>query len=257
MTKDRYHVETLERGLRVLEVFSRESPDLSMTEIADRAGLGKSTAFRFVHTLHSLGYLERNPDNKRYRPGLAVLRLGFVALNSMELAQIARPYLKALSERCGETTNMTVRDKDEIVYVARNKIQQILIVDLQLGSRLPVHCTSMGKAQLIDFGRQELVKLLGPGPYTAKGPKTITTLEGLVDELDHVRKRGYAINDEELVAGLRSVAAPIRGQDRKIVAAINISTPSVRASRREMEERFAPMVMEAAREISAVLGAGA
>lgn len=205
--------------------------------------------------MENLGYLERDPETKRYRPGLKVLRLGFVALNSLELAQIARPYLKALSTKCGETTNMTVRDGDQIVYIARNKTQQVISVNLQLGSRLPVYCTSMGKAQLVDFSRQKLDQLLGRGPYPAMGPNTITTLDGLVAELERVRQQGYAINDEELAAGLRSVAAPIRDLQQKVVAAINISIPSARSSRQALEDALAPLVIETADEISLAFGA--
>ncbi len=255
MAKDKYHIEALERGLSVLEAFSRESPSLSMTEIAKHAGLSKSTTFRVAHTLEGLGYLERDPETKRYRPGLKILRLGFSALNSLEMGQIARPYLKALSAGCGRTTNMTVRDERYIVYVARNKTQQILSVDLQLGSRLPVYCTSMGKAQLIDLTRQELRDLLGDGPYRERGPNTITTLDDLIAELDLVREQGYAVNDEELAAGLRAVAAPVKGHTGRIVGAVNISVPSVRVSLTELEEHLAPMVVDTARQISLTLGA--
>ena len=255
MSEKRYYIESLGRGLQILEAFSEASPNLSLTEITSIVGLDISTVFRFVYTLENLGYLERDPETKRYRPGLRVLRLGFTALNSLEVAQIARPYLRALSAKCGETTNMTVRDGVEIVYVARNKTQQIISVNLELGSRLPVYCTSMGKAHLVDFSRQELYDLLGKGPYPKMGPNTITTLDGLVAELDKVRRRGYAINDEELAAGLRSVAAPVRNRDGDVAAAINISAPSARASREEMENILAPMMMNTAREISLVLGA--
>jgi IclR family transcriptional regulator, pca regulon regulatory protein len=252
---NRYFIEALGRGLQVLEAFSEEDHSLTLTEISDAVALNKSTTFRFVYTLENLGYLERDPETKRYRPGLKVLRLGFVALNSLELAQIARPFLKALSKRCGETTNMTVRDGDQIVYVARNKTQQVISVNLQLGSRLPVHCTSMGKALLVDFSREELRQLLGEGPYPVMGPNTITTLNGLATELEQVRRRGYAINDEELTAGLRSVAAPVRARQSQVVAAINISIPSARASRQEMEQSLAAMALETASEISLALGA--
>ncbi|MFO7742902.1 MAG: IclR family transcriptional regulator [Anaerolineae bacterium] len=255
MARGSYHIETLERGLRVLEAFSRESPSLSMTEIASHADLNKSTAFRLVHTLENLDYLERDPETKRYRPGLKVLRLGFTALNSLEMGQVAQPYLKALSNRCGKTTNMTVRDESDIVYVVRNKTQQILTVDLHLGSRLPAYCTSMGKAQLIDLSREELHDLLGAGPYQQRGPNTITTLGTLLEELARVRSQGYAVNDEELAPGLRAVAAPVRDHTGQIVAAINISVPSVRVSRQELEDQLAPMVMEASHQISSALGA--
>ncbi len=256
MDKDsKYRIETLERGLRVLEAFSRESPSLSMTEIGDHAELSKSTAFRFTYTLEELGYLERDPETKRYRPGLKVLRLGFSALNSLEMREIAQSYLKALSARSGMTTNMTVRDQTDIVYVVRNRTRQILSLDLHLGSRLPAYCTSQGKAQLIDLSREELEELLGPGPYPKLGPNTITTLNGLATELHKVRRQGYAVNDQELEAGIRSVAAPVRGLQNRIIAAINISVPSARASREEVEQTLAPMVMETAKQISLALGA--
>jgi IclR family pca regulon transcriptional regulator len=253
--ESRYYIESLARGLQILEAFSVESPSLSLTEISLIVGLGKSTVFRFVYTLEKLGYLTRDPETKRYHPGLKVLRLGFTALNSMGLPQIAQPHLKALSAESGETTNMTIRDGDQVVYVARNKTQQIVGINLSVGSRLPVYCTSMGKAQLIDMSRDELCALLGEGPYPALGPNTITSLDALVVELDRVRQQGYSINNEELAAGLRSVAAPIRDCDSEIVAAINISVPSARVSRQELETVLAPMVRGTAREICLALGA--
>lgn len=255
MTQDRYYIETVARGLQVLEAFSRESPSLSLTEIISATGLSKSTAFRFAYTLQKLGYLERDPETKRYHPGLKVLRLGFTALNSLDIAQVAQPYLTALSTQCGETTNMTVRDGDEIVYVARNKTQKIISVDLHLGSRLPVYCTSMGKSQLVGLSRQELHDLLGEGPYPELGPNAISNLDDLVADLEAVRQQGYAVNDEELTAGLRSVAAPVRGADGQVVAAVNISVPGARVSREELENRLAPMVVDTARQISDALGA--
>ena len=255
MPRDKYHIEALERGLHVLEAFSRKSPSLSMTEIAEQAGLSKSTAFRVAHTLEDLGYLERDPESKRYRPGLKVLRLGFSALNSLEMGQVAQPYLKALSSQCGWTSNMTVRDEGDIVYVARNKTEQILSVDLHLGSRLPAYCTSMGKALLSDLGRQELQALMGAGPYARRGPNTIEDLEELDAALEKVRAQGYAINDEELVAGLRAVAAPVRGHTNEVIAAVNVSVPSVRVSLHELEDELAGLVVATARQISLILGA--
>ncbi len=254
MNETRYYIEALDRGLRILEVFSETTPSLNLTDIASATQLSKSTAFRFTYTLEKLGYLKRDPETKHYRPGLKVLRLGFTALNSLEVSQVARPYLEILSKLCGETTNMTIRDGVEIIYVARNKTQQIVSVDLHLGSRLPVHCTSMGKVQLIDIPREKLKVLLGDKPFQKKAPNTITTFDELVSELNQVRQQGYATNDEELVAGLRSVAAPIRDHNNEIVAAINISIPVARSSRQKMDTVLAPMVMDTAHKISIALG---
>lgn len=150
---------------------------------------------------------------------------------------------------------MTVREGNEIVYVARYKTNQILDVNLHLGSRLPVYCTSMGKAQLINLSRKELRDLLGKGPYPKTGLNTITRFGHLVAELDKVRKQGYAINDEELVVGLRSIAAPVLDAEGHVISAVNISVPAARVSRQELEIVLSPMVVETARQISAAMGA--
>lgn len=255
MITSRYKVEALAHGLEILSLFTPERPSLNLTEIVKAGQFTKSTAFRMISTLEFLGYLEHNTETRCYRPGLKVLQLGFTALNSLESAQIAQPYLKYLSDKTGETTNMAIRDGADIIYVARNTTRQIIGVNVQRGSRAPVYCTSMGKAQLIDLSREELFDLLGEGPYLKKGPNTITSLDALKTELDRVRRIGYAINDEELAFGLRSVAAPIRNSEGKLVAAINISFPGGHLSRQEIEANMAPKIVETAREISSAFGA--
>jgi IclR family pca regulon transcriptional regulator len=251
----RYRIEALACGLQILTLFTSEKPSLNLAEIVAATDLNKSRVFRVLSTLEMLGYLERDPLTRYYRPGLKVLELGFTVLNGLEIAQIAQPYLKTLSDACGETTNMSIRDGAEIIYVVRNATQQIISVNLQRGSRLPAYCTSMGKAQLIDCSQQELLDLLGEGPFPKRSQKTITCLNDLILDLDKIRQRGYAINDEELAPGLRSVAAPLRDYGGKVVAAINISVPGARISRQALEQHLAPQVVNTARQISIALGA--
>jgi IclR family pca regulon transcriptional regulator len=255
MPTSRYKIDAVARGLEILALFTTERPFMNLTEIVTATHLTKSTAFRMVSTLELLGYLERDPETRQYHPGLKVLQLGFTALNSLDVAQIGQPYLKSLSDACGETTNMAIREGAEIVYVARNVTRQIIGVNVQRGSRAPAYCTSMGKAQLIDLSPKELFDLLGEGPYLKMTPNTIMYLKDMVLELEKIRQQGYAVNDEELAIGLRSVAAPIRGIGWKIVAAINISVTGSRISRNEMEDQLAPKVVDTARLISLSLGA--
>lgn len=251
----RYFVSTLARGMQVLEAFSRESPQLTLTEIVSKVNLDKSTAFRLLYTLEQLGYVERDERTRLYRLGLKPVQLGLTALNSLDLVQAAQPHLKALFSRCSETVNMSVRDGCEIFYVARHKTQQVLNVGLEVGSRLPVWCTSMGKAQLIDLSPDELRDLLGNDEFPPAGPHAHRDLATLMADVETVRARGYAVNDEELAMGVRSVAAPIRDGNGKVVAAVNISVPSVRVTRAELEARLAPMVVETGTKISQALGA--
>lgn len=251
----RYFVSTLARGVQVLEAFSLDHPQLTLTQIAAKVDLDKSTAFRLVYTLEQLGYLDRDPLTRLYRLGLKPVQVGLTALNSLDLVQAAQPHLKALFVQCGETTNMAVRDGAEILYVARHRTQQVLNVGLEVGSRLPVWCTAMGKVQLIDLPTEEVCDLVGGHVLPPAGPNAHRDLDALLVDLQSVRDRGYALNDEELVVGVRSVAAPVRDGSGRIVAAINISVPGARVSRAELEARLAPMVVETAAKISRALGA--
>jgi len=145
MAQSQYQIESLLRGLQVLSLFNRETSSLSLTDIKDIANLNKTTAFRIISTLEAAGYPERDPDTKRYRPGLKVLQLGFTAISSLEFRQVARPYLRQLSQDADETVSMSVLDGMDVVYVDRVRKKQIVGVVLGLGSRIPAHCGSMGK----------------------------------------------------------------------------------------------------------------
>jgi DNA-binding IclR family transcriptional regulator len=251
----KYTFETLARGLRILEVFSQESSSLSVTEIAAALELPKGTVSRLTRKLWELGYLERDPETKRYCLGLRVLKLGFSVLDGMDVVEIAEPFVRTLSAKSGEYVEVAVRDGAQVVTVAHTRTSRMLGVTSRIGSLQPVYCTSTGKAQLIDMSRDELHHLLGEGPYPRAGLKTITTLDDLWVELDRVRHQGYAINDEELIEGLRSVAAPIRDNTNQIIAAFSIAVLNYRATSEELRARFAPLVVDAARTISAALGA--
>jgi len=248
-----YFVKSLARGLTILETIANSERSLSLTEIASAVELDKSTTFGFLSTLEDLGYLERNPKSKLYRPGLKVLNLGFAYLNSRGIIQIAKPYLKALSDEAGARTDISLRDGKEIVTVAIERAPRIMDIGTRVGSRLPVHCTSSGKAQLIDLCHDELVNLLGEGPYPVWGPNTLTTPDASFADLDQARQRGYAIGDDEVAAGLRAASAPIRDREGRIVAAICASMPSALISRHEMEAVVAPKVVFTAGQISAAL----
>lgn len=253
MADERYFIEALHRGLRVLEAFSEEKDSLSLVQIADAVKLDKSTAFRFVYTLHDLGYLQRDEATKRYRPGLKMLEVGFSALESFDLARVAKPHLDELARESGEAANLAVRDGKEIVYLLHIGSAQVVGVNMRVGTRLPLYCSSMGKAHLLDHSYEELGQLLGTGPYEAHTVQTLTTPDALWADLELGRWKGYTVSDEEMVVGARSLAAPLRNRDGHIVAALNVSVSSARFSRQELEERFAQPVLEAARHISRVL----
>jgi IclR family pca regulon transcriptional regulator len=249
-----YRVEALARGLAVLSRFDQTTQDLSLTEIASSTGLSKSTAFRIVRTLEEAGYLARDSETQRYRPGLEVLELGFTALSNLGLRDAARPYLERLSQETGETASLTLLDGLEVVYIDRVRNRSIVGVVLGLGSRIPAHCASMGKAMLAHLPADALETLLEDATLTPCTPCSIVDAAALQRELARIRHRGFALNDQELEIGLRAVAAPIWDHDRQVVAAINV-TGSVRTiSRRRLVDELAPRVQAAARQISRAIG---
>jgi IclR family pca regulon transcriptional regulator len=250
--------QSLERGLAILRAFGTGRPLLGISELAREIALTRSTTHRYVATLTRLGYLQQDDATRKYRLGPRVLDLGFSAINSMELRQVAVPHLERLTEETGHTVNMAILDGADIVYVERCRTiqrgQREIDLDLHVGSRLPAYCTSMGKVLLADLSADELDDALDGTPLERRGPNTLTTRTSLVAELKRVREQGFAVNNEELAHGLRSIAAPVRGSSGAVVAAVNVAAHRSSGSMDELVGRLAPALRGAAAAISARVG---
>jgi len=175
-------------------------------------------------------------------------------MRNLDIRRVAFPYLDKASKEVGETVNLAILDGMEIVYVERIKTQQILNINLQIGSRLPAYCTSMGKAMLAFLPEERLEEFLKKMDLTTHTPYTITLREDLRKELRKVKAHGFATNNEELSIGLRSVAAPVRNYTGEVIAAVNIAVPSIRVSQRRLKTILAKKVMKTANQISSTLG---
>jgi IclR family pca regulon transcriptional regulator len=250
--------QSLERGLAILSTFSALRPLLGVSELAREVGLSRSSAHRYIATLAKLGYLEQDRLSRRYRLGPRVLDLGFSALNSMELRQLAAAHLQELSDTTGHTVNMAVLDGIDVVYIDRcrsaSQGQREIDLDLHVGSRLPAYCTSMGKVLLAGLPPGELEVRLEEIELARRGPNTITARATLHEELRLVAERGLAVNNEELAYGLRSIAVPVRGREGAVIAAINLAVHRSLVSMEGLVMRLAPELQATAREISARLG---
>jgi IclR family pca regulon transcriptional regulator len=250
--------QSLGRGLAVLSAFRSGRPLLGVSELGREVGLSRSTTHRYVSTLAALGYLQQDPATRKYRLGPRVLDLGFSAINSMELREIAAPHLRELADATGYTVNMAILDDLDIVYVDRCRSAQAgqreIDLNLHVGARLPAYCTSLGKVLLAHLPAEERAARLERFTFLQRGPNTITSLEGLEPELARVRKQGYAINNEELAYGLRSIAAPVLTHEGAAAAAINLAMHSSMVSSADMGARFGPMLMRTVGDISARLG---
>lgn len=241
-------IQSVSRALGILELFDERHPMLTTSEVATLTGLNRATAYRFCQTLLGLGYLEETRP-RTYRPGVKAISLARAALSSRELPELALPYLRALRDDTGETVNMAIRDGADVIYVSRLLSDHLLALRLFVGSRLPAYATSLGRAILAFLPEEETAKVLDARVLEPITEKTITDRRRLLAELRRIKNVGYAINDEEMVAGIRGIAAPVFGVSGRPVAAINLSI-SRRLDPREIEDELAPKVVETAKAVS-------
>jgi len=240
--------------LNILTLFTRETPTHSLAELTTATGLNKTSVFRLATTLEEAGFLLRNPETKRYRPGIKTLQLGFTAVSSLDLRQVAHPYLAQLSKQVNETVSLSVLDGLDVIYIDRVRTRQIMGVVLGMGSHLPAHCASMGKAMLAYLHPDELGRRLENTKLYARTPNTLVTHQALKIELQHVREQGYATNNEELEVGLRAVAAPIWDHIQQVVAAMNITGTGAKISIERRTGELAQAVRQMAKQVSRALG---
>lgn len=224
--KERYLSNSLARGLEVLRMFNMETPTLSLVEIANKLGVNRTVPYRLLYTLQAVGYLEQLENTKRYKLTPKVLELGFSYLNTLQLPEIARPYLEQLRDETGASSHLGILDGREVVYVARVSARGVTALNVNIGSRLPAHATAMGKC-LLAYQPYDRLKIAVWGtdlmPYT---DQTKTMVLELQEELDAIRRNGYAISNGEFESGIRSIAAPIFDQQGLVIAAINIAGPN-------------------------------
>lgn len=252
--KDRNFVESIERGMNVFSFIVNSKKAVGITQISKALNLSLGSVQRVTYTLQKLGYLRKDEEIQKYSIGHNGLVLGLGIVKDLDLKRVAHPYLRELSAEIDETVNLAVLDGIQIVYLDRVKTGQIININLSVGSKLPVYCTSMGKSLLAFLPNDELLEILNKINLKPLTPNTITTKARLLRELEKVKKRGFSVNDKELDIGLRSVAAPVRNEHGTVVAAVNIAVPSSRVTFEELRTKFAGKVIHLSRVISEALG---
>ncbi|MBY0239983.1 MAG: IclR family transcriptional regulator [Burkholderiaceae bacterium] len=249
---DKYTVPGLERGLRLLCEFSRHERSLSAPELAKRLDVPRSTVFRLLSTLERMGFIERNEGGRDYKLGMAVLRLGFEYLASLELTEIGRPLLERLRDEIQYSTCLVVRDQRSIVYVAKATMPEPFVTSVNVGTRLPAHATVLGRILLQDMTLPQLRELYPDEQlkvYSKHTPKTVQDLFSLV-QAD--RERSYVYEEGFLERGICTVAAPVRDHGGNIVAALGITIPKPHIAANELDYMVAQVCMSAA-ELSRLL----
>jgi DNA-binding IclR family transcriptional regulator len=230
-------VGTLARGIDVLELFGRFGPLLSQKEISEELGLPMPTVHRLTALLTERGWLDRDPVTRQLRLGMEMARLVPAMLSGMRLPELARPHLARLASELQETVNVATLQGAEIIYLLSEPGNRLLTSTVVVGTRLPAHCTALGKCLLSGLPDEAVQALLGPEPYERRTANTLTTWTALAADLASAREAGVAVSDGELEVGLVSIAAPVRWIDGAGTAAINVSLPATRATagfRREL-----------------------
>lgn len=244
-------VQSLARGLAVIRAFDAEHAELSLSEVARRAEIPAAAARRFLRTLEALGYVRSSGRAFALTP--RVLELGFSYLSALSLPEVMQPHLERLSRQVDESVSAAVLAGPEIVYVARVATRRIMAVGITIGTRFPAYATSMGRVLLAGLPEAEADALLAEAEPAALTERTLTDAGALHAEIEAVRDRGWAFVDQELEAGLRSIAAPVRGKDGGVVAAINVSTAVSTSTLDRLREHHLPLLLDTAAAIEAEL----
>lgn len=241
-------VQSLERGLAVINSFSREHPNQTLSEVATRTGLTRATSRRVLLTLVDLGYVAQTGRSFSLTP--RVLDLGYSYLSSMRVIELAQPSMERLVDVVHESSSMSVLDGSDIVYVARVPTTRIMTIALALGSRLPAYPTSMGRVLLAGCSDDELDAYIERTSLEKLTPHTITDPRRFRSIVLEARSEGFALVDQELEEGVRSIAAPIRNRRGEVIAAMNVSCHASRVEVDRMLTDFRPRLLETASEIN-------
>jgi len=236
-------IQSLARGLKILEILG-ESPDgVSITDLADNLGVDKGSASRLMSTLVTHGFAEKNPSTRRFFLGPQVVTLSRSLLARMPLREAARPFLRELMERTGECSHLAVAARGKVLYIDQAESPATLRVNVQVGQTAPLHCTALGKA-ILAFGGAEI-----PGQMEAFTSKTITEPSLLLTHLDGIRHQGYAVDDEEYDPDVRCVAVPVFDFQHRVAGSIGISGPAARITL-ERIPKLAETVVEIGKALS-------
>lgn len=241
-------IQSLERGLAVINSFSGEHPGQTLSEVADQTGLTRATARRVLITLTELGYVDQRGRSFSLTP--KVLELGYSFLSSLRVVDVAQPSMERLVDQVQESSSMSVLDGTQIVYVARVPTKRIMTIALALGSRLPAYPTSMGRVLLAGLDDDEFEEIIEQTKFEELTPHTVTDEKHFRELIYQCRDEGFALVDQELEEGVRSIAAPIKNRRGEVIAAMNVSCHASRVDVPGMHEAFKPRLLEAAAEIS-------
>ncbi|TPW31539.1 helix-turn-helix domain-containing protein [Martelella alba] len=251
MNKPTDHIASFAKGLRVITCFGADTPRLSIADVAAATGLDRATARRCLLTLHMEGYASY--DGKYFALTPKALRLGMSALNALPLPQLVQPWLDQLSEQIGQSCSVALLDGTEIVYIARAAQRRVMSIGLMPGSRLPAHATSMGRVLLAALPEAEARQRIEQADLAPKTPFSLATPQAILSRLADVRRNGYALVDQEVELGLRSIAVPLFDGRGRTVAALNTGMAATQDGPENLVTTYLPALLEMQESLKRVI----
>ncbi len=251
---DRDYIKSLEKGLNILSLLSQHGSPLKLEELVKISGVRKTSCFRILQTLTKAGFAVKDKETLGYFIGPKMISIGMAALGGRGIRELALPLMKEIRQKTGTTVNLAILSGADVIFVERLQSGHIVEANLHVGSRISAHLSSMGKAILSHLPEAELNLVLKQIRFEKKTERTITSVKAMKEALKKIRAEGFALNDEELETGLFAIAVPLLNDAGVAVAALNMSFPLTRHSRAEAMRSFCPMMLEASREISAMMG---
>lgn len=246
-------IQSVQRALKILDLFNEHTTELKITEISERTGLHKSTLHSLLKTLLEERYISQNNENGKYRLGLKLVERGNVVVNTLDIRQTARKYLLYLSMETGQTAHLGILDGQYSVYIDKVEGKKAVIRYSQIGKRIPLHSTALGKTLLAYQLPEDIKRLLNSYEYTQPTENTITNEANLLKELEKVRAQYYAVDNQENEQGVRCIAVPLLNHENKVIAGISISTLTARVNDSELDE-YITLLKKSGQELSKQLG---
>ena len=255
--KGSYVIQAVDKALDLLEQFNGDRDELGVTELSNRLNLHKNNVFRLLATLETKGYIEQNKATENYRLGVKSLELGQAFIKQLGFVRPLKPFLEEIVEKCNETAYIGTIRQSSVVYLDVEEANQTVKVANQVGWRLPIHCTAIGKAQIAYVSEEELEKLGILDHMERFTPNTIVNKAEFIKHIKEVAKRGYAIDNEECNPGVRCVGAPVRDYTGRVVGGISVCGPSFRMTDEFLKTKIISVVKDSGEKISKKLGFGA
>ena len=248
-------IQSLDRALRILDLFDEYDRELKITDISERMALHKSTVHSLLKTLQKHHYIDQNPENGKYRLGLKLFERGSFVIQSLDLRTMAKEHLLELSKKTGHTVHLVILDGKEGVYIDKVESPAATIIYSRIGRRVPIHSSGVGKALVAFKNEAELEKILDGYEFTKQTPNTITDREAFLAEIKQIQEKGYAIDNEENEPGVCCVAIPIKNHTGQVVAAISSSTTAAQFTE-DVLLKMVELLKETAEAVSKKLGYG-